>query len=943
MTLLTNQKLVVKEKVQYTVYKITPHQSSLNSTSRKIQASLFELFSYKHPKYPWQRGGILSTFKKGNMYISMKDNPKFWWIVKMYGESDSLVTDDEDIDEEIIVQPKATVQPPPEVQITKPIPQSLVKWDLPTIKSVSTNSTINPPEKPKPILLQPDVTPEPKNVEDANLVKAQPETYQRIEFYVAVPNEFKEAFRTKFDTHVQWRKSTLKEVKEGFEFPEVDNTDMYNMKYTRNDMFSLDFDYKEQETPIRDIMSVSRELRGDEAINLFVQTESVNRKKWKKLVDYSWEVWDKGKVPSRPGLDPKMLSNDVLNLAVLGLYELKSILDDILHGVTKSFFNDKTKEAKHTKPLLINSERESILIDGELKKPTKMKRNRPVFNTNIVYTVTSEDTVKRDMLSRSMSNSLMELNGDNILKPVKVTYKPKKEIKKLQNWQLSSLNSNKMSVDEVGKIMQLPTADLQKDFVDSLLSNKRTEIELDKELLKPSGILAGTATLKGKMHKIYVQTTKLDMTSTARAIIGSPRMGKDQYVINYIVEAKKTQNIGAFMIEVINENNGHRGMGDAVRDHLPPEDVIEVNLLDTDNPIYLGLEPIIKGMTDLRIAGDRIAEELASFLLTDGDEDKFQTSEYLRDAAKFCNADILAIKHMLTSDSYRAKILKEKEHLYDTSIWDEYNKMTDGKKQAIYAPVMRRIGQIYSSEFLRPILCQTPNTKLDLYNLILEGKVIIFRMKAGVMSQRAIETLSHWLLLLAYLIKLIQGGDVSKSNGMLLVLNEPDMYLTKESADFVTRVFTQGPKYRITPVLIFHHFQKLAHLPGFVKKMKSSSLNWHLFRNTNDDIYKEMMPYLSNTFETAEDAFQATKKYQFIGIWLNSDGSYYDPFVADSLPMVGDRYTSYDNSHLILEHSKKFGTPIEKVLADIKARNKEALKPVEDTEESKKGAKKSKQ
>lgn len=886
MKIIENQKVIVKEKVEYTVFKITPHQSSLNSTSRKIQSSLFELLSYKHPKYPWQRGGIKGLFQKDNLYISVKDNPKFWWMVKMYAEEND-----------------------------KPASPNAKNKDLPILEDISNTSSL-------PSLLK---TPTDKK-------EKEPEVNQRIEFYIALPTEFKEAFKTKFASHVQWRSSTLEEVPEGYEFPTIDNTDIYDMKYTRNDMFSLNFDYKEQETPIRDIMSVSRELRGNEAVNLFIQTSAVDRRRWKKLVDYSWSVWDKGGVPSKPGFDTKMITSDITNLVTMGIFEIKSLIDDMLKGVTKSFFNDKEKDPERVKPTFTNSEREAILIDGELKRPTKMKRNRPVMNTNIMYTVTSEDKVKRDMLARSMANSFTELHGENTLKPVKVTYNPKKTLDNIIVWKMPSLNVNKMSIDEVGKLQQLPTAQLQKDFSDSLHSNKRTEVELDKELLDKHGILAGTATLRDKVHNLYVQAKNLDRTSTARAIIGSPGMGKDQYVINFIVEAKRTQNIGSIMLEVINENNGHRGMGDAVRDHLPPEDVVEINLQDTENPIYLGLQPIISGMTDLRIAGDRIAEELASFLLGDGDEDKFQTTEFLRDAAKFCDCDILSIKHMFTSASFRKKILEEKAHLYDTFLWDEFDKKSESKQLAIAEPVMRRIGQIYSSEFLRPILCQAPNSKLDLYNLILEGKVIIFRMKAGVMSQRAIEILTHWILLLSYQIKIIQNGDTTKSNGMFLILNEPDMYLTNQSAEFVTSIFTQGRKYRLTPILVFHHFQKLAHLSGFVKKMKTSSLNWHLFRNTNDDIYKEMMPYLKNTFEKPEDAFEATKQYQFIGIWNSSEGKYYDPFVADSLPMIGDRYTSYDNSYLLNEHAKKYGTPINVVLEDIKRRNKEALKPIEEEE-----------
>lgn len=870
------KKLIRREEHTYKVFKITPHSSNLNSTSRKFQHSIFELFSYRYPKYPWQRGGGLASLSKENIYVTLKENPKFWWIIKMYGDVENLVVDSKSTDAD---KGSASVE-----------------------DKIKENGG---------------------NVENEQK-KAEPEYVQRIEFYVAVPSDFTEAFKTKFNTHIQWQKATLEEVEDEFEFSELENTDMYHMKYLRNDMFSLNFDYTQQETPIRDIMSVSRELKAGEAVYLFIQTETVDRKKWKKIVDYAWDVWERGKVPSRAGVDPRMLINDIKYFALVSAYECKGVIDDVLDGIGRSFLNDKSREREKKKPTYINAEREALLVDGDLSPMTKKKRNKPVFKTNIVYTVTSPDVVRRDMLSRSMSNAFLDLNGNNVLKPVKVN--SRKELENLCNWKINVLNPNLMSTDEVGKLMQLPTSQLQKDFETSLVSNKRVEIELHKELLDESGILAGYATNKGVRYPVHIQTKNLDMTFTSRAIIGSPRMGKDQAAINLIVEAKRKHNIGAVILDVINEQNGHRGMGNAIRDHLPPEDVIDLNLLDTENPIYLGLEPIVKMIKDPRIAGDRVAEELCDFLLTDGDEDKLQTADYLREACKITNADILGIKFMFTSKSFRNKMIEEKKDLYDTFVWDLYNEMSEAKQSQIYTPIMRRIGQIMNSEFLKPIFCQRPNPALDLYKMVEEGKVIIFRMKSGVMSNRVIEMLCYWIVLVTFLIKLGQGGSTEKSKGTFLVLNEPHQYLTNGLAHFIERIFAEGPKYRFTPILIFHNFKQFKKFPGFVDMMKSSSLNWHIFKNTNEEVYKELFPYLNKTFESPEQAFEATKRYQYIGVWLDQYGAYYDPFVADALPMVGDRYTSFDNSDLTEKHSKIYGRPIKEVLEEIRDRNREAMK-----------------
>lgn len=280
---------------------------------------------------------------------------------------------------------------------------------------------------------------------------------------------------------------------------------------------------------------------------------------------------------------------------------------------------------------------------------------------------------------------------------------------------------------------------------------------------------------------------------------------------------------------------------------------------------------------------------------------------------------------MFTSEIFRNKIVKEKQEIFDTDIWEQYNALSDSQQQSIYTPVMRRIGQIMSSEFLKPIFCQRPNQTLDLFKLIDEGKVIIFRMKSGLMSQRVIETLCYWIVLVCFLIKLAQDGKSKHNSGTFLVLNEPHQYLTDNLAHFIERIFAEGPKYRLTPLLIFHNFKQFKKFPGFVDMMKSSSLNWHIFKNTNEDVYKELYQgYLSRTFETPQQAFEATKRFQYIGVFLDSEGGYYDPFVADALPMIMDRYPTLDNSHLTLEHSKMYGRPIKEVLEEIRQRNKEA-------------------
>ncbi|WEK53299.1 MAG: hypothetical protein P0Y55_11945 [Candidatus Cohnella colombiensis] len=813
-------KLIEVQHPTYTAFRIIPHHTVLNSSSRNFQRSLYELFSVRYK--PHREG-----FK-----IIVNPSPNFWWIT--------------------------------------------------TLKSDS------------------------------------------IEYYCAMPTDFSEAFRTKFRNHEQWRKSTL-EIVEDFELPIDEQTDLYALKYKRHDMFSLEADFSEQTTPVRNVLGVTNELAEGEAVSIFIRTETVSRKKWKKLADYAWEQWDKGSVPYRAGFDPLRLLRHVANGITHLFFEAKSLVDDVLAGFEKSFFhNNGGARQKAERPALPNPDRAELTVSGDLSPMSKNKRNLPVFKTSIRYTVTSQDTVKREMLARSVAGaySIVTDKGryhDNRLEMVKINIRAKEALNDLHNWRIRELSPNMMSVDELGKLQQLPTSELQLEFADALESNRRVEIELPKVFLDESGILAGTATDRGETYNIHIPTNRPDKLYMARGINGSPRMGKDQYVINMVVEAKRKHGIGAVIPDFIDERNGHRGMADAIRDHLPPDDVIDINLADTAYAPYLGLQSIFQNVKDSRVASDVIAEYLTDFLLSDGDDDKFQTMDFTREAAKVTNGDFTDMKEMFLSPTFRKKKIAELDNVFDMDTWRDFDKMSEGKQGQIFGPVLRRLNQIIGSEFLKPMFCQSFNPKMDLYRWLQDGKVVIIRcrMPDGIpMPERIKETLGYWIVMLTFLIKLAQDG---KGAGTFLVLNEPHQFMSKGLVHFAKRMLREGPKYRLAPVIVFHDFSAFNEYPGFVDTLLSASINWHLFKNTHVDTYKKLMPYLGKTFADPQQAFDATKQYQYIGCWLH-EGEYEAPFVCDALPMVGKRYESMDNSFLTKRHARQYGRPIAEVLADIKKR-----------------------
>lgn len=738
----------------------------------------------------------------------------------------------------------------------------------------------------------------------------------QVEFYVAVTETFADVFLLKLNNHEQWKRCTI----EGLD-PSVmaipEDAELHRLKPARANMFSLTYEVNQQTMPIRELVNVVTEVGPEESACLLVQAETVDRQRWRALVDYAWGTWEKGGVPQRDSIDLLRTWRQAWRIAGRALNEIKSIVDEVMAGVEKAFMNGKEQDTTRKELGLPDPERQELLVGGDLSAHTKRKRNLPVFRTELYVAVKATTAEKRGVLARSMAGAFNELAGDNYLTLSKITLIT---LRRGHDGQLHRLPRDRdaciMSTEELGKIMQLPTGQVQDEYREHLSNNRRVEVAVPDAFSDQTGIFAGTAMLKGQVQPVYVSTKDTDMLMTARAFIGSPRVGKDQAAINLVVEAKRKHGIGAVIPDVIDERHGHRGMADAVRDHLDPDDVIDINLGDYDWPVYIGLEGVTGSIKNERVAANRIAQELTNFLMGD-DLENHQTREYLREAAKLTRGDLLGIKMLFMSEGYRTKAITEaRSRGLDVDLWVDFDNMSDGRRGQIYGPILTRLGELMGDEVLKLIFCQRPNPALDLARWMQNGKVVIYRIPSRDLGEMAVKTLVHWIVLTTFLTKLSMGGEGAPT---WLVLNEPHQFLSRGLIHFCKRLMAEGPKYRIAPVFLFHNFKQLPN--DFVEILLSSSLNWHIFKNTNDGVYKRLESYLTPTF-TPDVAMSGTGRFQYIATWLDAAGEYQEPFLVHAPDLVGERYPSQDNSFLTKRHSRLYGRPARDVLAEIGARGK---------------------
>lgn len=736
-----------------------------------------------------------------------------------------------------------------------------------------------------------------------------------IKFFVLLPKPFAEVFTAKLRTQEQWRRCTVQEADpEALGMPQCPGLDLYSLKLARHDMFSLHTDYSRQTSPVRDLLQVSGEMQPGDYAGLFVKLEAVGRRRWQALSEYAWDEWHAGLVPQRLVFDTARL----WRTAWAGLSgvaaEVKALVDDFLDAMEGAFFPGRTQQRRQQAVMALpDPERQALLVNGELSRETTGKRNLPVFRTTILALVGAGTQARQNMLAHSIGSAFGELAGDNRLQPVKVrlTY--------TQNGPFllpdhMDRDASLLSTDEVGRIVQLPTAEVQDEFKDSMEANRAVEVAVPAAFTDPAGVFAGVAEVKGQQSPVYAPMRNMDMGGTPRVFIGSPRMGKDMAAVNWVVEAALQLGHGAVVFDVIDERNGHRGMSDGLRDHLPPERLVDLNLGDFDYPVPVTLEGITN-TTNERISADRMAKELISFFLDSTDQ--HQTREYLRAAAKAAAGDLLGIQLVLTNKDYRAmKISGMQAAGMDTTLLEDFHAMSEGKQGQVAGPILVRLGEILEDEALRPMFCQRPRAEARLRQWMQEGKVVLYRVPARDLGASAVRTLAHWLAMVVFLNKLALGGAGAHT---WFILNEPHQYLSQGFVHFCQRMLAEGPKYRLAPVFLVHNLKQL---PGdFVEILMSGTLNWHVFKNTNAYVYERLAQYLAPTF-TPETAMQATKRFQYIAVWLDESGEYQTPFMVRAPSLVWDRYPTRKNEWLTARHSRQYGRPYADVEAEIRGRSR---------------------
>lgn len=740
-------------------------------------------------------------------------------------------------------------------------------------------------------------------------------------FYICVPTKYAETFCHKLqdkNTQLTFEEVPLDSIAVS------PQSEVLEYHLQRHDVFSLRSNDNEQTSPISSFLHTAYDLQGDDKVRLSFCLERMDRKKWRGLADYAWSQLEKKKIPVRARFDAALLARNFGDMSRYAVGEVRSIAEDIMQGFQNVFMkNDHA--FKTEKNSYENSEYNRMMVNGQLSVDTKKKVYEPTFKTKIRLAVHSQDRSRLHMIGHGISNALSELAEDNALLAYKVRVNIKgKIIDEMNSFQTKTSDNdvNVLSAKEIGKLHQYPTRELQALHPDILTFKAKVEIDVPKVFRDPSGIHLGVSEFRGEKVDIYLPVPKfddkpkMDEFMMSRVFMGSPRMGKDTMIANFICGAVE-KGCSALILDVVCEEGNTRGLADSIRDALPVHKVIDLDLEQNDYSIYLGLSEIMDKSDDV---GNLLANEFAELFELD---DKEQTLMYLREGVKACNGDLFALRLLLMSNGatggYLDLKIKELEAAgkeYEAAFWTQYRDESEGMRSFIRKPILNRLATLFSDNRLKNMFAQKPNPEINFAEWFKEGKAIIIRVpNRPPFSSSTVKTICQWMVMKAFLTKQTMQD---KECPTFLVLNEPHQFLNDKLVGWLDRMLVECPKLRLSLIFAFHH---LGQIPDKLRDtLISSSMNWHLFKNTHLKTYEAMAPYLSPTY-TPEEAMFQTEQYDCINI-LFRGGKYVAPWMMRALAPINARRTPFNNGHITAMYTQQYGLPRKEVEAEIFQREK---------------------
>lgn len=557
-----------------------------------------------------------------------------------------------------------------------------------------------------------------------------------IAFYLLVPKDKASEILRKAEA-IYDSKITIKQVEP---LPDLDPSKMFcsELKYKKHDIFSLATD-KNDNYPLPSLLGTVRTLEEGDVAVFDAMIEPYDHMKWDREAKEAHNQLEKGYIPNASSTSKILrMVSEMFNFARKELLEATR-------------FTPAQKEAMKRWKVEEGQFREAEFIQKHMHDWSSKKRHHEVVKTYLRIAVQSDDEKRAQNAAYTMADAYKDLTLDNELMrvdiPKKWTARYWKAMRERKGFYMS-FAPPKMSVDEAGKMLQLPANTLIEEFPQIRHKNRR-EVALPDELNLENvkGIRVGWVTERDmrKLAKIpleeytvtdsngYKKVEKkkvydaLCMTTFAQGKQGS---GKSE---GYGSVTAYDMVMAGFTVIIIDTADGDmlRKFVNCLPEDFPEEKIHALNLDNKAYPIPLDWADVYgrkfnaaEGDEELQALEirERLTSRFIGFvnsLKGSGETFTDRMSQYLNSCMRAVTTQkswsFLDVELCLTSPSYREELLNSEKVKEMPEVVRDLESLqvasVNGKDRAIIDPILSRIKELSSSQLMTNLFFQEP--KLD--------------------------------------------------------------------------------------------------------------------------------------------------------------------------------------------------------------------------------------
>ena len=649
---------------------------------------------------------------------------------------------------------------------------------------------------------------------------------ENTSFYLTVPHEIETIAKKSLET--TWGKAAIEIVSE----PLIENPLSSSLlTYKNHYMFSLKVD-KRTLGILPSVLETLNMMLDNEKIYLqylFTPAE----KDWFVSAAEAYENFKKGNMPQKLHFNKKAVVQTGVKMLAYTALEIADLTSELITGEGIEKIN------------LNSTENAMILRDGRLRNETINKTKGDAFETEIRIGIFASNKDRSKSLMRMVTTTFRELDGDNsLVDSGKNTNKI--QVKMKERKQMNMINKDYMSIKEVGRLLLLPTSELQDQYKIPCINTLQLEVD---RLFTEKGLYLGDVEVKNKTEKVYQNIDNHDILCLPRVIIGGMGQGKTKgYAANFIVESV----LNGFGCLAIDPAKGE--LGDEAEAFLPSDKVIRIKLGET--PISLDWcesESSIKSK-------NRMANTILGFFSANGEDAGMQTSRYLRAAVMSMKTGKLSeIIRIFEDDVYRNERVSElSENSIHKMTLMSFGDESESRQRQILNPIYNRLDTILGDEYLME--CMESDNKINLVELMEQKKAIIIDVPKAELGTEAVDLIVNLLS-----SKLDLSMTLRKSNHpFFAIFDEPHQFL--KSARIWKSAAVESRKWRLGYVWLFHSWEQIpSSLSEIIKAAGCHYTLYNSSKKTFKDLSEEIQPY------TFEDGIKL-KQYHTINVLRAGDG-----------------------------------------------------------------------